>query len=147
MNGHSDVAHVLAPPRYVSRDRLVFDFSHCKLCGACYGICAGEPAACRVAICLACGTEQCSVNGLSRGQCAVCYSGLLEGWSGSGAGQACSYKDCPNSAVARGRGRKLVCREHLIRQQPGWESSWREWRDAHFILTEAVRVPLLGGAR
>lgn len=132
-----------APERFVSRDRRIARGSHCLCCGACYGICKGEARACRVFTCLACGTPQCSVNGLSRGQCAICYSGLLQGWSGSRAGQPCTYKGCSNPAVARGRGGKLVCHVHLLRQQPDFMEQFTARLQSHFILVPATEVPIL----
>jgi hypothetical protein len=98
---------MLAYARYVRKDSRIAQDSHCLLCGACYGICQSEPRACRVSTCLACGTKQCSVNGLGCGQCSVCYNGLLTGWSGSNPGK-CAYKGCQNESVARGRGRKAM---------------------------------------
>lgn len=100
--------------RYIRKDRRVYHDAHCLLCGSCYGICSGEPRVCRPSTCLACGSVQCSVNGLVRGQCSVCYVGLLTGWPGSD--RQCSYKGCTGEAVARVDGQNRArCRMHLER--------------------------------
>lgn len=44
----------------------------------------------------------------------MCYSGLLYGWSGWNG--ICTYKNCGQKAVARGRGRKYVCVSHADHQ-------------------------------
>jgi len=100
--------------RYIRKDSKVYDFSCCKLCGTAYG---GKQHNnhCPVTVCLACDTPQCLSNGLGSGQCSVCYVGLLPGWSGSK--RTCSYAGCRQQAIARGKRKKNVCREHL--QQNG----------------------------
>ena len=72
---------------------------------------------CSVAVCLLCGSPQCFGNGGSNGQCGICYAGLLPGWSGSDG--TCTYKRCEAPAVARGRGRKKVCKDHARHQGLG----------------------------
>jgi hypothetical protein len=133
----------MAQERYVNKDAYIYHDSHCLYCGANYGICHGEARACRISTCLACGTRQCSVNGLSRGQCSVCFHGLLEGWSGSHSGQSCAYKGCANKAVARGRGNKLCCLSHMEHQQPGFIVNAMARRDKEFVLKSASDVPVL----
>lgn len=71
----------------------------------------------QVAICMMCGSPQCHGNGLGRGQCSLCYVGLLPGWSGS-IGK-CSYARCGKPAVARGRGHRMVCKSHAEHQGIG----------------------------
>ncbi len=134
---------MIVPARYVRKDARVYHFSHCLCCGSSYGIGQGEPKACRVTRCLACGTEQCMVNGLSSGQCSVCFAGLLDGWSGSHFGQPCSYKGCAEAGVARGRGRKVVCLAHLERQQPKWKEGYAARLKDFFHLVGPMEVPAL----
>ncbi len=134
---------MLALARFVRKDRRVYDNSHCLYCGVNCGICQGEARACRVSTCLACGTEQCSSNGLGNGQCSVCYVGLLPGWSGSASGQACSYKGCTSFAVARGRGRKRICADHLLHQKPAFHTDVAARRGQAWLLLAASEVPVL----
>ena len=131
-----------AKARYVRKDSTIYRDSHCLYCGACYGIGKGEARACRTTVCLACGTVQCMVNGLSNGQCKICYAGLLPGWAGSNPGQ-CTYKGCTNTAVARGRDRKQICLAHLEHQQPGFLNRVLADRDAHWLLKPDTEVPAL----
>ena len=128
--------------RYVLKDSRIYHDSHCLYCGCCYGIGKGEPRACHTTICLACGTEQCMVNGLGRGQCAICCVGLLPGWAGSNPGQ-CTYKGCVNPGVARGRGRKQICLAHLEHQAPGFLQNAIAHRDIAWILKPEAEVPAL----
>ena len=100
--------------RYVRKNSQTYPDSHCLLCGANYGICKGEPRRCRPTTCMACGSTQCMVNGLGRGQCVVCYVGLLPGWLGTNC--TCSYKGCGQPAIARADGaNRNRCRIHLER--------------------------------
>lgn len=98
--------------RWVRKDRRVYTHSLCKLCGAAGGC---GPEGCTTMTCLWCGTPQCSVNGLGHGACAVCLYGFLEGWSGSDAGQACSYKGCKEPAVGRFPRKGRACSSHGAR--------------------------------
>ena len=84
----------------------------CRYCSTFWGG-YGE-SGCPATLCLYCGSWQCMGNGLSRGQCPICYHGLLDGRYGSDA--KCCYKGCGLIAVARGRGRKPVCRNHAEHQ-------------------------------
>lgn len=106
----------LGPARWVHKTSRVPrpDEPGCRACGTRWG---GYPdRLCPVVTCLACGTEQCMANGLSRGQCGVCFYGLLPGWSGSD--RPCGYKRCPNRAVAAVGGQaRYACREHLARNR------------------------------
>jgi hypothetical protein len=133
---------VNAPPRYVRRDTRIYEDSHCILCGSNYGICLGEPRACKVMRCLACGSEQCSVNGLARGQCGICRVGLLSGWSGSD--RLCNYRGCREPAVARVDGQCPVrCKGHLERGKwYGYVMNALLERGAGWILTEPRDVPM-----
>lgn len=63
--------------------------------------------------CLACGTEQCHLNGASKGACKHCSYGMLPGWSGNNNPDQpghypsssfrndvlCQYKGCTEPAV------------------------------------------------
>ena len=96
--------------RWVRKDRRIYDFSLCDLCGTA----GGTTGRCNRSICMACGSAQCSSNGLARGTCGICFIGLLPGWSGNN--RKCSYKGCNNQAIARVDGQNsLRCREHLER--------------------------------
>lgn len=98
-------------PRYVRKNSLVIESSHCKLCGTHYGEKLG---ACPTTTCLACESRQCMENGLGRGQCGICYIGLLPGWSGTN--RKCDFKDCKFDAVARADGtNRFRCKVHLER--------------------------------
>ncbi|MDO8611103.1 MAG: hypothetical protein Q7R95_11310 [bacterium] len=100
--------------RYVRKDRRIYDFSTCNLCGDAYGVIKPEIQH-RATTCLLCGTRQCMGNGLGNGCCSICYHGLLPGWSGSEG--ICSYKNCGKVAVARGKqGKRYVCLEHAFKQ-------------------------------
>lgn len=118
--------------RYVRKDARVYEHSLCKRCGAAGGC---DRDGCREATCLACGTTQCSSNGLGRGTCAVCFCGMLPSWSGCHPGQSCSYKGCQGHAVAFGRGGKKVCREHLLRQRPTFDADAITRRNGEFRQT------------
>jgi hypothetical protein len=96
--------------RFVRKERRVYDFSLCRLCGSAGGCSAPR---CSRAVCLACGTPQCHSNGLGNGTCGVCYVGLLPGWSGSD--RPCGYKGCGERAVARAPRVGLCCRQHMQR--------------------------------
>lgn len=99
--------------RWVRKDARIYDHSLCKVCGAAGG-CGRD--GCGTMTCLWCGTPQCSSNGLGRGQCSVCYYGLLPGWSGGAAGQPCAYKGCADPAVVGSAPRKgKVCATHAAR--------------------------------
>lgn len=120
--------------RYVRKDRRIYDFSLCKLCGTGWGG-SGE---CGRTVCLACGSPQCMSNGLGHGACGVCYHGILPGWSGWEC--KCGYKDCGVQAVARIGGRpSQVCAYHLERRKPGYvaarlierEKNWMQIPDGH----------------
>ena len=118
--------------RYIRKGARVYHDSHCLLCGANCGSVQGAPRRCARAVCLACGSPQCSVNGLSRGQCGVCYVGLLPYWSGSDC--PCSYKGCTERAIARVDGQnKARCRAHLERGKwAGFVAKRLAERSTHF---------------
>ena len=99
--------------RWVRKDRRVYDFSTCKLCGSACGVV--KPAVqCAATTCLACGSRQCMSNGLARGTCSICLVGLLPGWSGTD--RSCSYAGCAERAVARADGQNAYrCCFHLER--------------------------------
>jgi hypothetical protein len=94
--------------RWVRKDRRVYDFSLCRRCGTAGG-CGRE--GCAEAKCKACGTVQCSGNGLGRGTCSVCHVGLLPGWSGHN--RPCGYKGCVRLAVALAPRIGRCCEGHL----------------------------------
>lgn len=122
--------------RYVQKDRRIYGFSTCRLCGSAHGVVRPEIEH-KPTVCLACGTRQCLGNGLARGTCSVCYVGLLPGWSGSNEGQHCSYKNCTSPAVARGsNGKRLVCVAHLDRQRPGFLAKAVAERESRWVLVE-----------
>lgn len=127
-------------PRFVRKDRRVYHDAHCLLCGSCYGICKGERRVCRESHCLACGSAQCSVNGLSRGQCGICYVGLLTGWSGSD--RQCDYKGCTDKAIARVEGtNKHRCSAHLERGKwAGYVAKRLQDRDRDFVVKDAAEI-------
>lgn len=93
-------------PRYVRLSAIVYSHSICRACGSAG---AADRPACRVTTCLACGSPQCMSHGLGRGQCAICYVGILVGWSGSD--RRCSYKRCGERAIATS-GKRNVCARH-----------------------------------
>jgi hypothetical protein len=93
---------------YVRKDRRVYEDSHCLLCGTNYGICSGEHRAHPPTNCLACDTPQCWTNGMSRGQCSVCYVGLLPRFSR----HKCGYAKCGKDAIAAAPRVKYVCADH-----------------------------------
>jgi hypothetical protein len=64
-------------------------------------------------LCMACGTPVCACEGLARGQCPVCYRGLLAGYSGAG-DRKCGYAGCNNLAVASSPRVKYACYHHAV---------------------------------
>lgn len=125
--------------RFVRKDARIYAFSHCRLCGCSYGVVPPE-IECRPITCLACGSRQCMVNGLGCGQCSVCLIGLLPGWSGNDT--KCKYKGCGKVAIARGRGRKPICIEHLEHQMPGYVQRQISERARTWIeVEESPRTP------
>ena len=94
---------------WTRKDRRIATDAHCLLCGDYYGVTQGEHRAHRPSKCLACGTPQCWTYGLSRGQCSVCFVGLLDAFSG----HKCGYKGCGSDAVAAAPRVGYVCLEHL----------------------------------
>ena len=128
-------------PRFVRRDRRIYHDSYCQLCGTCYGICKGEKRVCREATCLACGSKQCSVNGLGRGQCGICLIGLLTGWSGS-EGRQCSYAGCSAPAVVRVDGvNKLRCHMHVDRGKwAGYIAERLQEREQIYVEVDAATI-------
>ena len=111
-------------PRYVRKNQswIFKPDQQCAACGTFWGD-YGQ-ACCPVTTCRLCETPQCMGNGLGNGQCSICLSGLLPGWSGSEG--TCNYKNCGQSAVARGRGRKYVCYGHAEHQRLLVDVSKRE---------------------
>lgn len=93
-------------PRYVKKDRRIYDFSSCQACGTCWGSRPG----CEAVACMACGVVQCMGNGPS---CAICYRGLLPNWSGTT--RPCGYKGCKQQAISRAQRVGYVCGEHATR--------------------------------
>jgi hypothetical protein len=87
----------------------------CRICKTWWGQ-PSAPGQCEQVACLACGAVQCMGNGSCRGTCAICYFGMLPGWSGNDQGRPCAYKGCANKIVSRYAPRKgRVCLEHLNR--------------------------------
>lgn len=64
-------------------------------------------------LCIACGTPVCACEGIGRGQCPVCYRGLLTGYSGAG-NRRCGYKGCNNLAVASSPRVGYACYHHAV---------------------------------
>ena len=102
-------------PRYIrKRQNPVFKpDQQCAACGTFWG--DYGRACCPVTTCKLCESPQCMGNGIGRGQCNICLSGLLPGWAGSEG--VCGYKSCGQPAVALGRGRKYVCYGHAVHQE------------------------------
>ena len=96
--------------RYVRKNRRIYGFSLCKVCGAAGGC---GPDGCGTAVCKACHTPQCNSNGLGHGACGICLVGILPGWSGSD--RPCGYKGCGVDAVAFAPRVKRVCAAHMER--------------------------------
>jgi hypothetical protein len=130
----------LQAPRWVRKDVRIYHDSHCLLCGACYGILRGSLRRCAEQTCLACGSKQCNVNGLSRGQCGICYIGLLPGWIGND--RQCSYQGCHERAIVRVDGaNKARCRVHLERGKwAGYLAKRLAERDRQFREVDAATV-------
>ena len=115
--------------RWVSTHLRIFDARQCVHCGRFDpdSRTADGRAVCSTVTCLMCGARQCHGNGGGSGQCRICYVGILPGWSGWD--QQCSYKGCLHEAVARGRGRKPVCRAHAERQGIGKQNPLPFYRE------------------
>lgn len=127
-------------PRFVRKDRRIYHDSHCLLCGANYGIGKGELRACKETRCMACGSAQCMVNGLGRGQCSICLVGLLPGWSGTD--RPCQYKGCTERAIARVSGANhFRCRTHLERGKwAGYVARQLAARDQDWSIVDASLI-------
>ena len=95
-----------------------------------------------ITVCYACGAFQDMRNGLGRGACSICYTGLLAGWSGN-QGRTCSYAKCTDTAVARGRGRKPICRAHADHQGTALPSGMSARFD---VVDMPIKPPLLNWA-
>lgn len=99
--------------RWVLRNRQIYPWSHCRICGTSWG--SSKTGQCSPTTCGACGSTVCMGYGLGNGKCPVCYFGLLPGWSGNQ--RTCSYKGCDKPAIAvdpRNRNR-YVCENHWRR--------------------------------
>jgi len=81
-------------------------------------------------------------NGLGRGQCSICFIGLLPGWAGSD--RKCSYKGCGKPAIARADGQNPNrCAEHLERGKwLGYVAARLAERDKHWLLLPPTEVPI-----
>jgi len=70
-------------------------------------------------VCLACGAQVCACHGITRGQCPVCFRGLLSQYYKP---QRCRYKGCAAHAVAATPRVGFACLEHATErggfQQP-----------------------------
>lgn len=109
-------------PRLVKNyNGRIFDEQQCPYCLS--FVCNRRAAQCKC-----CHAIVCHGYGLSRGQCPVCYVGLLPGWSGDNG--ICCYKGCGKEAVARGRGRKFVCKTHADHQKIG-VGDFKQWVLVH----------------
>lgn len=88
-----------------------YNWAQCRFCGR-----AGQAPNpdCSLATCPACGSRQCA----SKHECAVCYVGLIPGWSGSR--QQCGYARCDKPAVAKAPRVKFVCTDDLGRATRRW---------------------------
>lgn len=127
---HISQLPLLAPSGILIRkDRRIYNFSCCCLCGTGWGAVAGaanQGEICAPNICLACGSTVCQSHGLDRGNCPICLVGRLGpgvtktggGWSGWDRG-VCHYKGCRAKPVADD-GRWPVCSVHLEQRRPGY---------------------------
>jgi hypothetical protein len=99
--------------RYVSKNRHVYQDSHCLICGDCYGVLPGAHRLHAPATCTACGTVQC--HPCLSDRCAVCYIGRLDSGYGVKLG-TCQYKGCTAPAIAEVDGaNRRRCRAHVER--------------------------------
>jgi len=117
--------------RYIRKDSRVYDFSLCKRCGAAGGC---DHNGCSESTCLACGTTQCSSNGLGHGACSICFVGYLPEWSHSSE-RMCRYKGCGKEAIARD-GMWPVCAAHLEQRRPGHVTKCLAERDKGWVLVD-----------
>lgn len=135
----------------VRKERRIYDFSCCCLCGTGWGAAPGaanKGEICSPCICLACGSTVCQSHGLARGSCPICFIGRLGpgaktsgGWSGWDKG-VCRYKGCGKKPVADD-GRWAVCVIHLERRQPGYIAKRlglapRDWILVHIVNGEIL---------
>jgi hypothetical protein len=126
-----------AHTRYVRKNRSVYDFSLCKVCGAAGGC---DSHGCTTITCLWCGTPQCSSNGLGNGTCAICFHGFLPIWSGCQSGQPCAYKGCKETAVGRFPRKGKVCATHAERiLGPEYLKTRLAERDKQWMAVEVSR--------
>jgi len=64
--------------RWVRKDRRIYEFSDCRLCGSAHGVVKPEIEH-RESTCLACGSRQCLGNGTARGTLTVVWLSGNEG--------------------------------------------------------------------
>lgn len=63
-------------------------------------------------LCLGCGAKVCGCHGTARGQCPVCYRGLLTNYYKLGL--KCGYKGCIAPAVASSPRVMFACMHHAV---------------------------------
>lgn len=61
-------------------------------------------------LCLGCGAKVCGCHGLVRGQCPICYTGLLTNYYKIG--HRCGYKGCKKPAAVAVPRVKFACLDH-----------------------------------
>lgn len=124
-------------------DAKIYPNSHCLICGDSYGIVSGEHRAHRPSTCKACGNTQCWTEGLARGQCGVCYIGLLDAFSS----RKCGYKGCDKEAIAAVPRKRYACKFHLANSDSDtYIMRHLAERDKRFreIDVEVYNYPILG---
>lgn len=99
----------VAPPRFVHKNARVYPDSTCQLCGVHYGERRPDHA-CPVSLCLACETPQCLYSGLARGQCSLCFVGLLDGYTIP----LCGYMGCRAKAIVTMPRVGYACLKHAV---------------------------------
>lgn len=120
--------------RFIRKNRQIYDFSCCKLCGTAWGNYPNKQ--CPQTICLLCGSKQCLVNGLGRGSCGICLRGILTGW-GIGPNVKCNFRGCKNPPVAFGKnGKTFVCKYHFEHQFPNFLEKRLTERAINWILVD-----------
>lgn len=63
-------------------------------------------------LCLGCGAKVCGCHGTARGQCPVCYRGLLTNYYSFS--RTCGYKGCKAPAVASSPRVGFACMAHAV---------------------------------
>lgn len=93
-------------------------------------------------VCLACGSKVCACHGTARGQCPVCYVGMLSQFYPI-KGRPCGYKGCARPAVVAVPRVKGACLEHA-RERAGYDPARKTAGHEPDVIAGAMPAPYTG---